>query len=51
MNTYPLYLNGDLYVSGPFQRVINPATGETIAQVSTIDRERVAQAINDAAAI
>ena len=48
MKTYPLYLNGDWYVSSPFQPVINPANGETIAQVSTIDRARVAQAISDA---
>jgi succinate-semialdehyde dehydrogenase/glutarate-semialdehyde dehydrogenase len=48
MKTYPLYLNGDWYVSSPFQPVINPATGETIAQVSTVDRARVAQAISDA---
>ena len=48
MKTYPLYLDGDWHVSSPFQQVINPATGEAIAQVSTIDRERVAQAINDA---
>src|SRR5262247_4135389 len=48
MKTYPLYLNGAWYVSGPFDQVINPATGDTIAQVSTVDRERVAQAIADA---
>jgi succinate-semialdehyde dehydrogenase/glutarate-semialdehyde dehydrogenase len=48
MKTYPLYLNGDWYVSSPFQQVINPATGEVIAQVSTVDRARVTQAISDA---
>jgi succinate-semialdehyde dehydrogenase/glutarate-semialdehyde dehydrogenase len=48
MKTYPLYLNGDWYVSSPFQEVINPANGETIAQVSTVDHARVAQAISDA---
>ncbi|HKQ73652.1 MAG TPA: NAD-dependent succinate-semialdehyde dehydrogenase [Blastocatellia bacterium] len=48
MKTYPIYLNGEWYVSSPFQQVLNPATGEMIAQVSTIDRARVAQAINDA---
>ena len=48
MKTYPLYLNNEWRVSSPFQQVINPATGETIAQVSLIDRERVAQAISDA---
>jgi succinate-semialdehyde dehydrogenase/glutarate-semialdehyde dehydrogenase len=50
MKTHPLYLNGDWYVSSPFQQVINPATGEIIAQVSTVDRARVAQAIDDARA-
>jgi succinate-semialdehyde dehydrogenase / glutarate-semialdehyde dehydrogenase len=48
MKTYPLYLNGDWHVSSPFQQVVNPATGETIAQVSTVDRACVAQAISDA---
>lgn len=48
MKTYPLYLNGDWHVSSPFQQVINPANGETLAQVSTVDRARVAEAINDA---
>lgn len=48
MKTYPLYLNGDWFVSGPFQPVLNPATGEVIAQVSTVNRERVAKAIGDA---
>jgi succinate-semialdehyde dehydrogenase/glutarate-semialdehyde dehydrogenase len=48
MKTYPLYLNGDWHVSSPFHQVINPATVEAIAQISTVDRARVAQAINDA---
>lgn len=48
MKTYPLYLNGDWFVATPFQQVTNPANGETVAQVATIDRARVAQAINDA---
>lgn len=48
MKICPLYLNGDWLVSSPFEQVINPATGEAIARVSTIDRARVAQAIVDA---
>jgi succinate-semialdehyde dehydrogenase/glutarate-semialdehyde dehydrogenase len=48
MKTYPLYLKGDWHVASPFQSVINPATGEPIAQVSTVDRARVAQALSDA---
>jgi succinate-semialdehyde dehydrogenase / glutarate-semialdehyde dehydrogenase len=48
MKTLPLYLNGDWFVATPFQKVTNPASGETVAQVATIDRARVAQAIQDA---
>jgi succinate-semialdehyde dehydrogenase/glutarate-semialdehyde dehydrogenase len=48
MKTYPLYLNGEWHVSTPFQQVINPANEDVIAQVSTVDRARVAQAIEDA---
>ncbi|MGH9842596.1 MAG: NAD-dependent succinate-semialdehyde dehydrogenase [Blastocatellia bacterium] len=48
MKTYPLYLNGDWYVSSPFQQVVNPANGEAIAQVSTVDRAHVAKAVGDA---
>ncbi|MFN0110150.1 MAG: NAD-dependent succinate-semialdehyde dehydrogenase [Blastocatellia bacterium] len=48
MNTFPLYLNGDWQVSSPFQQVINPANGELLGQVSTVDRARVAEAISDA---
>jgi succinate-semialdehyde dehydrogenase/glutarate-semialdehyde dehydrogenase len=48
MKTYPLYLNGDWQVSAPFQQVVNPANGEALGQVSTVDRARVAQAIGDA---
>lgn len=48
MKTYPLYLNGDWFVATPFQQVSNPANGEIIAQVATVDRARVAQAIGDA---
>ncbi|MEP7342219.1 MAG: NAD-dependent succinate-semialdehyde dehydrogenase [Acidobacteriota bacterium] len=48
MKTYPLYLNGDWLVSAPFQQVLNPANGELLAQVSTVDRARVALAVSDA---
>lgn len=48
MKTYPLYLNGDWFVSSPFEAVVNPANGETLGQISTIDRARVALAISDA---
>lgn len=48
MKTYPLYLNGEFTTTEQIKAVINPATGETFAQISTIDRARVAQAISDA---
>ena len=48
MKTYPLYLNGDWHVSSPFYQVINPANGEALGQVSTVDRARIAEAISDA---
>ena len=48
MKTYPLYLNGAFVPSEPAWNVINPASGEVCAKVSTIDRRRLAQAIADA---
>lgn len=48
MKTYPLYLNGDWHISSPFQQVSNPANGELLGQVSTVDRARVAEAVSDA---
>jgi succinate-semialdehyde dehydrogenase/glutarate-semialdehyde dehydrogenase len=48
MKTYPLYLNGEFVASEPAWDVLNPATGEAFARISTIDRARLAQAIADA---
>src|SRR5581483_2723736 len=48
MKTYPVYLNGEFVVSEPTVLVVNPATGEPFARLSTVPRARVAQAINDA---
>jgi len=48
MKTYPLYLNGEFVTSEPAWDVLNPATGEAFARISTIDRKRVAQALADA---
>jgi succinate-semialdehyde dehydrogenase/glutarate-semialdehyde dehydrogenase len=48
MKTYPLYLNGAFVASEPAWEVVNPATGEAFARISTIDRPRLAQAIGDA---
>ena len=48
MKTYPLYLNGEFVQSEPAWDVLNPASGEAFAKISTIGRPRVAQAIADA---
>jgi succinate-semialdehyde dehydrogenase/glutarate-semialdehyde dehydrogenase len=48
MKTYPLYLNGEFVTSQPAWDVLNPASGEAFAKISTIDRSRVAQALADA---
>jgi succinate-semialdehyde dehydrogenase/glutarate-semialdehyde dehydrogenase len=48
VKTYPLYLNGEFVASEPATAVINPGTGEVVGKISTIGRERVAQAIKDA---
>ena len=48
MKTYPVYLNGDFVCTEEVFPVINPATGEMLAKMSAVDRERVAQALADA---
>ena len=48
MKTYPLYLNGEFVVSDPAWDVVNPATGEAFARISTVDRRRVGRALADA---
>ena len=48
MKTVPLYLNGEFVTTGQALSVRNPATGETISQMSTCGRDRVAQALADA---
>ena len=48
MKTYPLYRNGAFVQSEPAWDVVNPATGEPFARISTIDRAGLAQAIADA---
>jgi succinate-semialdehyde dehydrogenase/glutarate-semialdehyde dehydrogenase len=48
MKTHPLYLNGEFVVSEPTLEVVNPATGEAFARISTIDSRRVTQAVSDA---
>jgi succinate-semialdehyde dehydrogenase/glutarate-semialdehyde dehydrogenase len=48
MKTYPVYLNGKLTVTDNTFPVTNPANGETLAQMSSVDRPVVAQAVADA---
>ncbi len=48
METHPLYLNGQWVRTQTTSSVVNPATGETFAQVCTVDRPRVADAVRDA---
>jgi succinate-semialdehyde dehydrogenase/glutarate-semialdehyde dehydrogenase len=45
---YPLYLNGQWVRTQKTIRVVNPATTEAFAEVCTVDRAAVAQAISDA---
>ena len=48
MNTYPLYLNGQFASSATAIDVVNPATAEPFARISTVDRARLASALEDA---
>lgn len=48
MKTAPLYLNGEFVTANNVLLVRNPATGETLAQMSTCGRDRVAHALADA---
>lgn len=48
MKSCPLYLNGQWVRTQTALPVVNPATGEPFAQVSTVDRARVAEAVRDA---
>src|ERR1039457_6398835 len=48
MKTFPLYRNGAFVQSEPAWDVVNPATAEPFARISTIDRAGLAQAIADA---
>jgi succinate-semialdehyde dehydrogenase / glutarate-semialdehyde dehydrogenase len=47
MKTYPLYLNAEWIVSEQTLPVVNPATGTPFARMATVDRARVAQALQD----
>ena len=48
MKTYPLYLNGQFVRTAKTIRVVNPSTTEAFAEICTVDRAVVAQAITDA---
>ena len=48
MKTYPLYLKGEWKHTGSVLSVVNPATTEAFAEVATVDRSRVAEAVQDA---
>jgi succinate-semialdehyde dehydrogenase / glutarate-semialdehyde dehydrogenase len=48
MQPAPLYLNHQFITSEPFIEIRNPANGELIGRASTVDRARVAAAIDDA---
>src|SRR5437879_5060630 len=50
MKTYAVYLNGELKTTEKSYVVTNPANGEELARMSTVDRSAVAQAIKDAQA-
>lgn len=43
MNSSPLYLNGEFVTTDKTLPVRNPATGETLALMSTCGRDRVAR--------
>jgi succinate-semialdehyde dehydrogenase/glutarate-semialdehyde dehydrogenase len=48
MKTFPLYLNGEFVVTENGFPVTNPATGQPLARMSSIEPARLAQAIGDA---
>ncbi len=48
MKPYPLYLNGRWVRTQTTLAVVNPATAETFAEVCTVARVRVAEAVRDA---
>ena len=50
MKTYPLYLNGKWVTTATKKPVVDPATGEAFAEVHTLDRPAVRQALEDAQA-
>ena len=48
MKTYPLYLDGRFF-EGPLSvEIINPATGDAFAQISTVSRTELREALSRA---
>jgi succinate-semialdehyde dehydrogenase/glutarate-semialdehyde dehydrogenase len=45
MKTHPLYLNGEFVTTGQARPVLDPATGQPFAQISTCGRDTVARAL------
>src|SRR5438105_7553124 len=50
MKTYSVYLNGELTITEKTYVVTNPANGDALARMSTVERPAVAQAFQDAQA-
>lgn len=48
MKAHPLYLNGQFVRTEKTIRVVNPSSTEVFAEICTVDRKAVAQAIQDA---
>jgi succinate-semialdehyde dehydrogenase/glutarate-semialdehyde dehydrogenase len=48
MKTYPIYLNGELRITKKTYEVTNPAKGDVVAKMSSVDRSAVAEAIQHA---
>lgn len=48
MKTHPLFLNGEFVTTEKTISITNPASGEVFANISTVDRSQVAQAVKDA---
>lgn len=48
METYKLYLNGQWVTSNETSKIVDPATGETFAQIATVTQDQVKRAIADA---
>lgn len=48
MDRYPIYLNGKWADSPHRLSVSNPVTGEAFAEVATVDRPKVAEALRTA---